>query len=808
MFVITFCFIKVLQISSHFLDFFSGSYSSYQIVSERIALSSSSYIYNCVFSKISSSTNGGALSYIATTGYIVIEDTSFEEITSSGSYGGALYVSQPYGCALNRVCGYLCFGSSSLSGSFGFVEVSNTNQVNLLSILSCPSYSSVQANLHSLFIGGGVQNVISSNFSKSRLKEASSICTKSGSSFLLQFCTIIECISTEQIVLDFYSTSTCNADYINFLNNRQIGLTYAPIICGSSIQHVTLTVQNSNFKNNTVGTLPLICNYVGSISLSNFFSDSTYTTYSSVVSTRKLSSTIYMTHLHFMTRSCFAQNSWMPIQTLIYTPVVTPFITPESTPPYTMPHSPAITHQQSRLPTIINTHERTPLYTPILTPMYTQKRSPIITPEHTPFNTPDQTPVITPRDTFDQTPDQTPILTPFMTPRDTFDQTPDQTPILTPFMTPRDTFDQTPDQTPILTPFMTPRDTFDQTPDQTPILTPFMTPRDTFDQTPFQSPLITCDFTPILTPVDTPIFTFEETLIDTPFKTFDETPWLTPNVTPRLTENKTPYITSECTVNQSPKESPNITPFLTPHNTPHDSLIQSEIQTPINTLEQTLFPSILPSSNPTLDLTKTPSFYASPFLTPFHSPSNTLHPTLRNDQTMIESIIMVSSYYSKSTYFNTFVLSDTIIITHSITQSMINSISLTESNLSYSSQTQLYFPTLMISNIVFQTVVRVSSFFIVDIKTESISQENSMNGSTLIVLITGIVSLLFILSSVFIYLIRNTNDEDSISDDSSMDEIDNIPETLSNTTEEMIVQELTPQIIENNNDDDWLRGGF
>ena len=748
MFVITFCFIKVLQISSHFLDFFSGSYSSYQIVSERIALSSSSYIYNCVFSKISSSTNGGALSYIATTGYIVIEDTSFEEITSSGSYGGALYVSQPYGCALNRVCGYLCFGSSSLSGSFGFVEVSNTNQVNLLSILSCPSYSSVQANLHSLFIGGGVQNVISSNFSKSRLKEASSICTKSGSSFLLQFCTIIECISTEQIVLDFYSTSTCNADYINFLNNRQIGLTYAPIICGSSIQHVTLTVQNSNFKNNTVGTLPLICNYVGSISLSNFFSDSTYTTYSSVVSTRKLSSTIYMTHLHFMTRSCFAQNSWMPIQTLIYTPVVTPFITPESTPPYTMPHSPAITHQQSRLPTIINTHERTPLYTPILTPMYTQKRSPIITPEHTPFNTPDQTPVITPRDTFDQTPDQTPILT------------------------------------------------------------PFMTPRDTFDQTPFQSPLITCDFTPILTPVDTPIFTFEETLIDTPFKTFDETPWLTPNVTPRLTENKTPYITSECTVNQSPKESPNITPFLTPHNTPHDSLIQSEIQTPINTLEQTLFPSILPSSNPTLDLTKTPSFYASPFLTPFHSPSNTLHPTLRNDQTMIESIIMVSSYYSKSTYFNTFVLSDTIIITHSITQSMINSISLTESNLSYSSQTQLYFPTLMISNIVFQTVVRVSSFFIVDIKTESISQENSMNGSTLIVLITGIVSLLFILSSVFIYLIRNTNDEDSISDDSSMDEIDNIPETLSNTTEEMIVQELTPQIIENNNDDDWLRGGF
>jgi hypothetical protein len=117
----------------------SQTYSSRQTISDAYV-----YVLNCLFSSITSTSDGGALCTTSTT-YLLIESTSFFSCRTSDDYGGAIYFSNTNNgqCVLYRVCGYDCYSTYTdySNGQFAHLNVNNSltskNYVNCSSITRC-----------------------------------------------------------------------------------------------------------------------------------------------------------------------------------------------------------------------------------------------------------------------------------------------------------------------------------------------------------------------------------------------------------------------------------------------------------------------------------------------------------------------------------------------------------------------------------------------------------------------------------------------------------------------------------------------
>jgi hypothetical protein len=135
---------------SSFADVYGTSYSPTNYTGNKYTqtvtpTANDVYIYDCVFSFCSSSSNGGALSCGSSVYRLLIEQSSFISCRISSGYGGAIYFdSRTYGeCVLNRVCGFNCSSTSSgyTQGAYSniFVKdnIANKNHVNDSSITHC-----------------------------------------------------------------------------------------------------------------------------------------------------------------------------------------------------------------------------------------------------------------------------------------------------------------------------------------------------------------------------------------------------------------------------------------------------------------------------------------------------------------------------------------------------------------------------------------------------------------------------------------------------------------------------------------------
>ena len=130
-------------------DYFPGTNPTATLSSQEYTTTktiSGTYVYisNCLFSKCSSSSYGGALSCTSAT-YFLAESSSFFSCKTSAKYGGAIFSSNSNSgqCVLHKVCGNDCYSTSTSSsyGQFARMHLSNVaeskNCVNYSSIVRC-----------------------------------------------------------------------------------------------------------------------------------------------------------------------------------------------------------------------------------------------------------------------------------------------------------------------------------------------------------------------------------------------------------------------------------------------------------------------------------------------------------------------------------------------------------------------------------------------------------------------------------------------------------------------------------------------
>jgi hypothetical protein len=141
-------------------DYFTGTYSKFYnsqtLTSRQNPSDSSVYILNCLFSSISSPSEGGAL-YITSATYFLVESTSFFSCKTSTQNGGAIFFQNSNSkCVLYWVCGYDC--CSTYTGRYSYYHFANIRVSNTASSKNYINYSSithsVSVNLDSWHIMG------------------------------------------------------------------------------------------------------------------------------------------------------------------------------------------------------------------------------------------------------------------------------------------------------------------------------------------------------------------------------------------------------------------------------------------------------------------------------------------------------------------------------------------------------------------------------------------------------------------------------------------------------------------------------
>jgi hypothetical protein len=153
-------------------DYFTGSPTVYKTNTYGTRLTPTNanlHILNCLFSSITSTSNGGALYSYKSVTYLLIESTSFFSCkTSSGSYGAIYFYHGSGESVLHGVCGYDC--SATTNYQFGSIQVcdsvSSKNYVNYSSIVRCVNENS--NSYYILHLSSGKNHCPSNNVSRNK----------------------------------------------------------------------------------------------------------------------------------------------------------------------------------------------------------------------------------------------------------------------------------------------------------------------------------------------------------------------------------------------------------------------------------------------------------------------------------------------------------------------------------------------------------------------------------------------------------------------------------------------------------------
>jgi len=332
-------------------------------------------ISHCFFTRSSSYTGSGGVIYVDGGSYSMSINYSIFYNCVCSSYGGTLYFSSS-NSSLRMICANSC---SASNGHFAYLQASQVNQVEYLSLSNC---SHTTSGYYSIRLYTGDQRVDNTNSSMNNAIQVSGIFSQSPFSFTTSHCTFSNNKVSNGICIFFSSSSgTISMSYANIVHNNSpsIGVVYVRE-AGSRKMMYCIFNKNQNY---------LFCVYGGSLELLHSFIDHSTSSFSTltVVSTsnnNSFTNTITYQLQFFNSLHC---NADMPL----------PHRTPDQS------HTPKSTLEN----TPMNTPEDTPMNTPEDTPKSTLENTPMNTPEDTPMNTPEDTPMNTPEDTPMNTPEDT-----------------------------------------------------------------------------------------------------------------------------------------------------------------------------------------------------------------------------------------------------------------------------------------------------------------------------------------------------------------------------------------------------------------
>jgi predicted outer membrane repeat protein len=196
------------------------------------------YVFNCLFNKCSSTSNGGALYCSTSVTYLLVESSSFFSCKTSSSSGGAIYFCNTNSgeCVFHKICGNDCSAGSSNS-QFVYTCVKNLasskNYVNYSSIIRCVTENS------------GTHFILRLDYGKIYCPSVNISMNK---------CVYYSGISC--VPFTDSSSITCSFLYTSFTDNTAIGNVCIHLNCGALFEIKCCNIlRNSQNNLNTDGTI-------------------------------------------------------------------------------------------------------------------------------------------------------------------------------------------------------------------------------------------------------------------------------------------------------------------------------------------------------------------------------------------------------------------------------------------------------------------------------------------------------------------------------------------------------------------------
>ena len=217
-------------------------------------------ISDCLFSRSSSYSGNGGVIYVYGGTYSMNVNYSMFYNCVCSSYGGAIFFSSSYS-SLRMICANSCSCGDSYEGHFAYLQASQVNQVEYLSVSNCSHSTSGWFSIRLIY---GYQRVDNTNSSMNNAVRVSSICIWSPSTFTSSHCTFSNNKASSHICIYFESYSgTISMSYVNIVHNDSpsFGVVY---VSGAGSRKMMYCV----FKNNHNY---LFCVFQGSLEVSHSF---------------------------------------------------------------------------------------------------------------------------------------------------------------------------------------------------------------------------------------------------------------------------------------------------------------------------------------------------------------------------------------------------------------------------------------------------------------------------------------------------------------------------------------------------------
>jgi len=219
-------------------------------------------ISNCFFSRSSSYSGGGGVICVYGSSYSMNINYSMFYNCVCSSYGGAIYFSSS-NSYLRMLCANSCSCGASSYGHFAYIQPSQINQVEYLSISNC---SHTISGYYSIRLDYGNQRVDNTNSSMNNAYRVSGIRFSSPSSFASSHCTFSNNKVSDYICIHFTSASgTISISYANIVHNNSPSYGVVYVEGEGSINMMYCIFQNNQDS--------LFCVYSGSLEVSHSFLD-------------------------------------------------------------------------------------------------------------------------------------------------------------------------------------------------------------------------------------------------------------------------------------------------------------------------------------------------------------------------------------------------------------------------------------------------------------------------------------------------------------------------------------------------------
>jgi hypothetical protein len=315
-------------------DFFSGTpqttLSSVEYNSRQNTTAASVHVLNCLFNRITSSSDGGALFFSTSVQYLLIESSSFFSCKTSAIYGGAIYFSNTNSgeSVLHKVCGNDCCSTitESSNGQFALIYVNNIasrkNNINYSSIVRCVNENSGSSYIIRLYYGKIC--CPSLNMSSNKCQHTSGIICDNFKDSSYVMCSLLYSSFADnnafgQICI-FFDTSGAKYEMkcCNVLRNTQVSKTNGIIwTCGNSM------IEDSCILENQANYIFFVQTSSYTITLSNCTVDKTSCNQYIIIQNTITKSFIHGLS-HISTRNChFEYDSVGTLSAIPYVPSLT-----------------------------------------------------------------------------------------------------------------------------------------------------------------------------------------------------------------------------------------------------------------------------------------------------------------------------------------------------------------------------------------------------------------------------------------------------------------------------------------------------